>query len=600
MLSRALLATLLFASVAAADPPSARRSTPSAAPQDSIEAGILVPYAPPEPPVASPPPAVPTVSSVPVVPSVPSVPVVPEPPPPSVSSAAAPLPDAIATGILVPYAPLAAEPLADPDDPGPDLPAAARPPATNAPASRSGVPGIYSSVPLPPQTPSRTAIHTRDNRFIVGGMTSAENLRLAGQISEWATAIEARIGRKTPWLGQGQVIGITVPRDAAPNAPYRRMQGWESGRFYQRIATPPADLLDPEDLQTALAATLLTRCAAALAPAGRRNGLGPRPPDWLSVGVAQSIQASVGARNRDWVAMELADRSKPPMALSDILRLRRLPPGRWREKAYAHAAADFLAPPDRDPAATFAALLAAIARDTPIDDAFLRSAFPDLFSRRAPDDAFRDFLARWARPAAAGTASDAAPRRFGGRDYAAEQALLRALLVRPADWVSGLPPDAPAELPADALLTYRNEPWAAPLATALRSYLLAFSAEASPALQHVFAAYEGYFEFFRHPPEPLPERRLFRRTPRRNDPAAPTTDDAWLLALTQLWRRARDLHQAYLRRQEEQSAWLDAVEESYLARQPLPAAPSPSPDPSLPPPRTPIQRYLDTFAPPPR
>lgn len=514
--------------------------------------------------------------------------------------------DSIASGMLVPYFPPgdASPPAAGanalataPTTPSVALPAVtsgdyplAPPGTTNA----SGVPGVFSSVPLPPQTPSRTAIHTHDGRFIVGGMSSAENLHLAEEIERWTTAIEKRLGRTTPWLGQGQVIGIAVPPTNSTAQGYRRMQGWEGGRFYQRIATPPPAVLDSEDLQVALAATLLTRCAAALIPRARRTGMGPRPPDWLSAGIAQSLLPSVAARNREWVAMELSSPGRSPMTFADVLKLQRLPPGRWREKAYAQAAVDFLCPQEQAPGDAFAPLLDAIVRGITPDIAFVTTTFSARFRNRPPEDEWQTFLASWCQPDAGDERSANAPMRTGGRDYAMEQNLLRTLVVHPAEWVENLPPDAPSELAAADLVAFRNTTWAAPLATALRSFLIASRTEASPVLQNVCSAYEAYFEYFRHPPEALPERRLFRRTPKRADPSAPLSDDAWDLTLTQLWHRAQSLHQAYLARQHDRTAWLDAVESTYLARHPLSPSPA-TPAPRSSPPRTPTHLYLDSF-----
>lgn len=499
--------------------------------------------------------------------------------------------DSISDGVLVPYVPPPA--FAEDKPAAPEAPVATPPAAAEPAPATSDV--IYSSVPLPPQKPSHSAIRSKDDRFVVGGMTTAQNYHLTTEIADWAAAIEKRIGQKVPWLGQGQVLGIAVQESAGPATPYRRLQGWESGRFYQRITTPPSSALDDEDLQLALAATLLSRCAAALSHPSRRTGLGPSLPDWISAGVAQSLQAPVAARNREWIAMELDAPNAAPMALADVIRLRSLPPGRWREKAYAHAAVDFLFPASA-PADNFRSVLQLAAENIPIDAPFIATAFAPVFRGRDPESAWRTHLERWSRQRPAEARSAAAPLRTGANDYAIEQTLIRALTVRPDEWIDDVPADAPAELSAGDLPTYRDAPWAAPLAIAIRSYLIASRVEASPSLQNVFAAYEAYFDLFRHPPAPEQKTGFFHRRAPDADPLAPVSDEDWLRTLGQLWRRAQTLHQDFLYRKQERTAWIDAVEASYLALHPLERTAADAPRaPAAPAPRTPIHRYVDAF-----
>ena len=98
-----------------------------------------------------------------------------------------------------------------------------------------------------PGKPGREAITSADRRFMVSGLTSAENMVLARKLSEHAARIEAVAGLPLP-MRRDQILGVMVQGSSAPDAQVLKVQGWDDGQFYQRLVAPGARQLDEEDL----------------------------------------------------------------------------------------------------------------------------------------------------------------------------------------------------------------------------------------------------------------------------------------------------------------------------------------------------------------
>ena len=127
-------------------------------------------------------------------------------------------------------------------------------------------------------------------------MTSAENMVLARKLSEQAAEVEEKTGMPLP-MQREQVLGVMVQSATAPDAQVLKMQGWDDGRFYQRLVVPGALRLDEEDLQEGATWLMLNRYAAEYAPDGQRTGMGAAVPDWVSAGLAQNAHAALRSRN---------------------------------------------------------------------------------------------------------------------------------------------------------------------------------------------------------------------------------------------------------------------------------------------------------------
>ena len=419
--------------------------------------------------------------------------------------------------------------------------------------------------------PGRAAIYSADRRFMVSGMTSAENMVLAGQLAELAGQVEARTGMPLP-MQRNQVLGVMVQNASSPDSRVLKIQGWDEGRFYQRLIVPGALRLDSEDLMEGACWLMLNRHAAEYTPAAQRTGMGATVPDWISTGLAQNTQAALRSRNRDWIARELAeDRTLP---LAQVIKQEVLPPGRWREKAYAAAAVEFLFP-DGDLNA-WAPLFKAVGTRQSIDATWLRKNCAALRDQK-PEMAWRGHLEARSRSRTIEAWSD--------RGLQIEEKLLQALNFRPRDLVADLPAEVPQDLFARDLIAYRQQGWTRNVAAGLSLQVQSLVLGAPPALQEVLAAYAAYFNQFSTPP---PEKQAWWKRSKKDPKKLQPPDDAtWQVALNQLWMRAERSHQGFLENNQSRKRYVDAFDKAAPGEFDEPA-PSAS---DLP--RTRVQKYVD-------
>lgn len=426
---------------------------------------------------------------------------------------------------------------------------------------------------LQPGKPGRAAITSADRRFMVSGLSSAENMVLARKLSEHAARIETAAGVPLP-LRRDQVLGVMVQSTSAPDAQVLKVQGWDDGQFYQRLIVPGARQLDEEDLLEGATWLLLNRYVAEYVPAGQRHGLGATVPDWISAGLAQNAQAASRARNREWIARELAEGRALPLA--QVIKQEVLPPGRWREKAYAAAATELLFPEGE--ARAWTALFKSVGLRQPIDAAWLRQNCAALGAQN-PEAVWKEFLARKARARAA--------EAWGDRSLQIEEKLLQTLNFRPRDWLEAVPEDVPQELFARDLIALRDQSWTAPLASALALQVRSLELGASPALLPVLASYAAFFEQFGTPP--AAKKAWWQREKKDAGALRPPDDATWQVALNQLWLRAERAHQAFLESHQNRKRYVDSFDRP-------PAGDLAEPDPAASDlPRTRMQKAVDEF-----
>ena len=418
----------------------------------------------------------------------------------------------------------------------------------------------------------RAAIYSADRRFMVSGMTSAENMVLARALSEQAGRIEAKTGMLLP-MQRNQVLGVMVQSSSSPESGVLKMQGWDDGHFYQRLVVPGALRLDQEDLMEGACWLMLNRYAAEQTSAGQRIGIGATVPDWISAGLAQNSQAALRSRNRDWIARELGEHRAMPLA--QVVKLDTLPPGRWREKAYAAAAVEFLFP-DGDLNA-WARLFKAVGTRQAIDALWLRKNCPVLQDRNA-EEAWAEHLLQKARSRNIEAWSD--------RGLQIEEKLLQALNFRPREMAMGIaiPEDVPQELFARDLIEYRAQPWLVPVAGALSLQIQSLEIGAPSALQEVMSSYAAFFDQLGTPP---PEKHSWWSRAKKDPKKLQPPDDAtWQIALNQLWMRAERAHQEFLENHQSRKRYVDSFDRPAAGDFTEPATVSDLP-------RTRIQKYVD-------
>ncbi len=406
---------------------------------------------------------------------------------------------------------------------------------------------------------------------MVSGMTSAENMVLAGNLADLSGRVEEKTGMPLP-MRRGQVLGVLVQSSSSPDTRILKMQGWDDSQFFQRLIVPGALRIDSEDLMEGACWLLLNRYAADYTPAVQRNGMGATMPDWISSGLAQNTQAALRSRNRDWISRELAEGRILPLA--QVIKQERLPPGRWREKAYAAAAVEFLFP-DGD-LNTWAMLCKAVGVRQPIDAAWLRRTCPALGNQR-PETAWREYLNARARSRTIEAWSD--------HGLQIEEQLLQALNFRPREWVPGLPAEVPQDLFARDLIGYRHQPWTRNVASAVSLQIQSLELGAPLSLRGVLASYAAFLDQFSTPP---PEKQAWWRRSKKDPKKIQPPDDAtWQVALNQLWIRAERAHQAFLENNQSRKRYVDSFDKAAPGEFDAPA-PFAS---DLP--RTRLQQYVD-------
>ncbi len=426
---------------------------------------------------------------------------------------------------------------------------------------------------LRPGRAGRAAITSADRRFMVSGLTSAENMVLARKLSEQAARVEETTGMPLP-MQRDQILGVMVQSSAKPDARVLKVQGWDGGHFYQRLVAPGARRLDEEDLMESATWLMLNRYAAEYAPEGLRTGMGATVPDWVSAGLAQNTHAALRSRNRDWISRELAEGRTLPLA--QVVKQTLLPPGLWREKAYAAAAVEFLFPAGDLNA--WAPLFKAVGTRQAIDAAWLRQNCLALRDQN-PETAWKEYLEQKAQARTAEAWSD--------RGLQIEEKLLQALNFAPREQVAGVPDEIPPALFARDLIDYRAQPWVAPLAGALSLQIQSLVLGAPPALQEVLASYAAFFDQLATPP--AEKQSWWKRSKPAKEPGQiqPPDDATWLVALNQLWMRAERAHQEFLENNQGRKRYVDSFD-----RPRVDAFAEPDAGAS---PRTRMQRYVDEF-----
>lgn len=431
--------------------------------------------------------------------------------------------------------------------------------------------------------PGHASVRSADLHYLVSGLPSEENLRWVDRLSSQEKALSKWVGRTVPF-GSDPPIAVSFRTRADGIEPVVRIQGWEEGRFLQRLAAPGAWGVDSEDFDEASCWLLLNRCAADATPSNLRFGMGAEAPDWLACGLARVLDSTIRARNREWIARDW--REGRAMPLADIVKLSRLPSGQWREKAYAAAAVEFLLPSGATGA--WQELFDALGNREPVNARWFRAHAPALAGREeSPEAAWRAWLARTA--AATDTAAGSGRR---DRSLAQEALLMDILSCRPHETDPAVPADVPDEVYARDLAAWRGQPWCTRLAARLLVRVQELAPTAPDTFRETLSAYASYFAQLGTPP--APKKHWWQRSGDDVPTAAPRPPDdaAWALALNQLWQRAERLHRDFLENTLTRKQYIDTWD---ARSRPLSSDTDTLTDATESPPRTPLQLYLDRF-----
>ena len=146
-------------------------------------------------------------------------------------------------------------------------------------SARAGDPPVPAA-----NTPGATIIST-SHRFLVSGMSSAENAALATAAEDVADRIESVMGRRMPFQ-RGQTLQLSVRyQEDNPRSQVIKAQGWVDRQLAQKLVIINPATADQEDILeglTAAAADGRTGPAAGRGPRGGRRARGAvqgqRPP----------------------------------------------------------------------------------------------------------------------------------------------------------------------------------------------------------------------------------------------------------------------------------------------------------------------------------
>jgi len=329
-------------------------------------------------------------------------------------------------------------------------------------------------------SPGATAIST-SHRFLVSGMSSAENAALAAAAEDVAERIEALVGRRLPFQ-RGETLQLSIRfAEQAPRPQVVKAQGWVDRQLAQKLVVVNPGSADQEDVLEGLCWLMLNRYVVARQDVEARSKRLGTVPDWLAAGVAQSLFISLRARNSH-VVLKRWQRGEA-MELEDLLALEYLPDGRWAEKAFCGAAVDWLAELPRANE-LFAAMLDRRARRELITADWLGQRITGSAQAREAEKAWSLWIAQQSN----------VKRHLGGATEEDLYALGSLMKVRPEEFGITAATNAPQEMDFEELLDHRREPWMGSLAAVLSLKVKGLGIAASPEFREVVTAYGRFLD----------------------------------------------------------------------------------------------------------
>lgn len=321
------------------------------------------------------------------------------------------------------------------------------------------------------RTPAKPGMDASDC-LSVSGTNLAHRSAVTTWAAENAARLERAIGDVIP--SRGRVYRIVL---GAPSAGTVARQAFVAdGLFIQTLFVPDVESADHEDMLESFCAMLL----ASWIPAAGAGTQAVDPPDYLSVGLAQNLHASLRARNRRVGLQLLGDGRFPAMA--DVLAWDTLPPGRWTSKAVSGLALGYvLAHPDSS--ALLRRLAALLARGDRVTAEWLAAAMlgPDATSASLDAD-WHTWLRR---------EQERAVEDLGAVSSSLIARLRATLVLSPREvGFEGDAADGPVAL--DSLIARRREPAVRALAADRSERLLVLAIGKDPEF---VAAVDGYRRF---------------------------------------------------------------------------------------------------------
>ncbi len=394
------------------------------------------------------------------------------------------------------------------------------------------------SAPAQQASASGSAAISSSQRFVVTGMATADNVALAHEVEQVARKLEQVVGRRLAF-GRGQVLGLSIRREEKmARGRVIKAQGIPDGRLEQKLVVVNVELASQEDILEGLCWLLMNRFVIQFQTPEQRSAKLGTVPDWLSTGLAQSLFASLRARNSA-VAARLW-RQGDGFSCGDLLGLEHLPEGRWSEKAFAASLVDWWL--SQNPGAEqWDALFRLRAAQEPVTVEWLGQNGLNLASARDVEKGWDLWLAHQMD----------IKREWGGLSPEHMESLREALVVRPHQLGVPLDAGAPAQMTLRDLKEHRAEPWMRSLTSLYGLQLQSLGIGLPSDYQNVLKLYVRYLRALARPRSVGFWGRLFWR---------PASD----LQLEALLAQAEKAHADLERTVGERVSYVNEVESSWI------------------------------------
>jgi len=196
-----------------------------------------------------------------------------------------------------------------------------------------------SRVPPRKPNPSSPAL-SASKRFVVVGLSTAENVKLGAGADEIADTIEQMVGRELPFARHEVIRVIVRNTDQITEGKVIRAQGWADRQIVQQLRIINPDKADPEEVLEGFCWLLLNRYVIVKQDIDARERLVGKVPEWLSIGIAQNLYPDLRARNGALVVQAWMDDRVPSFA--EILKMDHVSGNDPFEKAVAGLAVSWL------------------------------------------------------------------------------------------------------------------------------------------------------------------------------------------------------------------------------------------------------------------
>jgi hypothetical protein len=305
----------------------------------------------------------------------------------------------------------------------------------------------------PAPTAGAVAISS-SRRFIVSGMSSAENVSFCISMEEVAKKVGGVLGLEIPFA-RSQSVQVQIRHDpSAPRGRVIRAQGWVDRQLSQKLIITNFERVNEEDTLEGLCWLLLNRLVVARQTFEQKTTCLGTVPDWLSTGVAQNLYLALRDRNSQVALSRWREGKSLPLAA--ILEFEYLPEGRWSEKAFSGLAVDWLTSLPRA-AGVFDRLLTRLAGGGKLTVEELSEV---VLGREAAAELEKNWDL-W-------LAQQTQVKRYGGSMPGDQIAAIEELrTVRPEDFGFVAEDGLPSELDLRQVIESRGEPWLQKLAVTL-------------------------------------------------------------------------------------------------------------------------------------